>query len=508
MDLANPGVRTPGADEAAGLRAALAAASRDLAALSQRAGGEAADILEFQLALIDDDGLTGPAFAAVGDGTPADVAWRRVMDGLIADYRAHPSESVRARALDVADLRDRALAALQGAAAAPPPPAGAIVVSDDLPPSRFLEIDWSAGGGVALSRGSATSHTAILARARGVPMVVQLGDIPQASRALLDGEEGLVELDPGEDEVRAFEARRAAHRLRRAAAARGGQPAKPTYRGEPVRLLINIEGPGSLSHPAADLADGVGLLRSEFLYAREGEAPDEEAQFQAYAEVLRWAGARPVTIRTVDAGGDKPIRGLSEAGEANPFLGLRGLRLSLKRPAIFATQLRALARAAALGDLKVMFPMVTAPREFAAAQALLLRVVDDLSAEGKAARAPELGMMVEVPAAALTVADFPAAFYSIGDNDLAQYVAAADRANGAVSGLLDPTGPAMLELIRRVVDHGRASGRRVSLCGDAAGDPSRIPALLACGLREFSVSPGALAAAKAAILASEEARRV
>ncbi len=508
IGLANAGERKPGADEAGGLRRALATASRDLAALSKRAGGEAAEILEFQLALIEDDAVVGPAFGGVADGIAADVAWRRAMDGLISEYRAHPSEYVRSRSLDVADLRDRVLDALQGPTVAAAPPAGAIVVSDDLPPSRFLEIDWSGGGGVALSRGSATSHTAMLARARGVPMVVQLGEIPHASRALLDAEQGLVEVDPTDEQIRAFEARRAGYVVRSATIERAGGRATATYGGEAVRLLINIEGPESLSHPAAELADGVGLLRSEFLYQRRDEAPGEEAQLQAYAEVLRWAGARPVTIRTVDAGGDKPIRGLSETGEANPFLGLRGLRLSLMRPEIFATQLRALARASVLGDLKVMFPMVTAPDEFAAARALFLRVVDELRAEGKDARTPELGMMVEVPAAALTIADFPAAFYSIGDNDLAQYVAAADRANGAVSHLLDPTSPAMLELIRRVVGHGRASGKSVSLCGDAAGDPRHVPALLKCGLRELSMSASSLAAVKSAIRASEEARRV
>jgi phosphotransferase system enzyme I (PtsI) len=216
-----------------------------------------------------------------------------------------------------------------------------------------------------------------------------------------------------------------------------------------------------------------------------------------------------VTIRTVDAGGDKAIPGLSETGEANPFLGVRGLRLSLRRPDVFSTQMRALGRAATHGHLKVMFPMVTAPSEFAQARACFHRVVEDLRAEGMEARVPELGMMVEVPAAALAIADFAADFFSLGTNDLTQYVMACDRTNGAVSHLFDPLSRAMLELIQRVVGHGRASGKDVSICGDVAGDPRHTLTLLNCGVRELSMSPNALVAVKNTILkATLEARLV
>ena len=509
IDFASADERRPGFDEAGALRAALAHAAQELSALAARTDEQAADLLEFQLALIDDDAVIGPALGRASDGFAADVVWRRAMDELIAEYGANPSEYVRTRALDVADVRDRVLNALGGGTPAVEPPAGAIVAADDLPPSRFLEIDWSGGGGVVLSRGSAMSHTAMLARARGVPMVVQVGDLPQATRALLDAERGFVELDPTTEQMCAFELRRASLAVRSANAERVDARSAATYRGETVRLLVNIEGPESLSHPAAKAADGVGLMRTEFLFLGRDGVPDEEAQYQAYAAVLRWAGDRPATIRTLDAGGDKPIPGVSETGEANPFLGLRGLRLSLRRPQVFATQLRALGRAAVLGDLKVMFPMVTTPDEFVAAQTLFHGIVEDMRAAGLEARLPELGMMVEVPAAALTIADFPAAFFSIGANDLAQFVAAADRANGAVGHLLDPTSRAMLELIRRVVDHGRATGKGVSLCGDVAGDPRRVLTLLNCGLRELSMSPSSLSAVKSAILeSSREARLV
>ena len=508
VSYANAGERKPGLDEAGALRAALKRASEDLSALSARIGADA-ECLQFQLALIEDDALTRPAFESLADGLPADGAWRRATDRLILEYGENQSEYVRARCLDVADLRNRVLDALHCEMTPIEPPAGAIIAADDLPPSRFLERDWSGGGGVALSRGSAMSHTAMLARARSVPMVVQIGDMPHASRALLDAERGVLELDPSEGQIRAFDERRARRAFFGAKAARVDQRSPAIFGGEAIRLLLNIEGPESLSHPAARFADGVGLMRTEFLLQGRGGAPDEDVQLQAYAAVLRWAGDRPVTIRTFDAGGDKAVPGLTEANEANPFLGLRGLRLSLRRPDVFATQLRALARAAAFGNLKVMFPMVTTPDEFAAAQARFHQIVEDLRAEALPAREPELGMMVEVPAAALTIADFPAAFFSIGTNDLTQYVMACDRTNGAISHLFDPMSPAVIELVRRVVEHGRASGKSVSVCGDVAGDPRCVSVLLNCGLREFSMSPNLLAAVKTAILdCSSEARRV
>ena len=500
--------RRPGVGEVDALRAALDAAARGLTALSARAGPQGAQFLEFQLALLDDDTLVAPAFAEAANDVPADAAWRRAMDALIDECRANPSPYVQARSLDVSDLRERVLMALHGDVPTPEVPPGAIVVADDLPPSRFLEINWSRGGGIALSRGSAMSHTAILARTFAVPMVVQTGALPNAARALLDADRGLVELDPSKEALRAF-AQGEESRVASARAAKSVDPTTPlNYRGEPVHLLLNIEGPESLSHPAAAIADGVGLMRTEYLFLGRNGAPDEEAQFAAYCTVLRWAGERPATIRTLDAGGDKSIKGMSEEGEANPVLGVRGLRLSLRRPDIFMPQLRALGRAAMYGRLKVMFPMVTTPAEFEAARTLFRQAVAASQAEGRDARMPELGMMVEVPAAALRIEDFDAAFFSIGANDLTQFVMACDRGNGAVSHLYDALNPAVIELVRRVADHGRASGREVTLCGDAASDPAHALALLRFGLRGLSVSPNALAAVKRAIRECPEARVV
>jgi phosphoenolpyruvate-protein phosphotransferase (PTS system enzyme I) len=240
-------------------------------------------------------------------------------------------------------------------------------------------------------------------------------------------------------------------------------------------------------------------VRTEFLFQQQGALPDEAVQYRVYREILDWAGARPVTIRTLDAGGDKPIPGVTIDGEANPFLGVRGLRLSLRRRGLFKTQLRALARAGSSGHLKVMLPMVTTPAELREARVLLDEVLAELASEGLPARRPALGIMVEVPAAALAIGRFDADFYSIGSNDLVQYLTACDRGNGELVALADPLNPAVLELIERTVAHGRRMRVPVSLCGDMAADPRCVPALLDCGLEELSVAPPALGLLKAAI---------
>jgi phosphoenolpyruvate-protein phosphotransferase (PTS system enzyme I) len=504
LEQAPVGCRRPGSsrEEEGAMRAALAVADGQIAALASAIGGDAAEILEFQLALLEDESLVEPIFAAIAGGAPADVAWSRGLAEQIAEYRAAPDEYLRARAGDLVDLRDRVLAALTGGAGGLGKiPADAVVCAEDLPPSRFLEIDWSGGGGLALLQGSVTSHVAMLARARGIPMIVQLGALPDgATKALLDGDQETLELDPPAARIAAFAARRAAYARESAVARNLLTGPHVAWRGETVRLHINIQGVADLSHPDARYADGIGLMRTEFLFDDPAGLPDEEAQLRVYDAVLRWADRRPVTIRTVDAGGDKPIRGFTVDGEANPFLGVRGLRLCLRRPEIFVVQLRALARAAVHGNLKVMFPMVTVPAEFAAACDLFRRAVDELQSAGVPAVLPELGIMVEVPVVALTIDAFPASFFSIGSNDLAQYVTACDRTNGALGALIDPLNPGVLELIRRTAEHGRHRGIVVSLCGDMAGDPRCAAALLHCGLRELSVSPPSLARVKQAIV--------
>ena len=487
-------------DEASAFSEAIQSAAEQIAELAAAAGGEAAQILEFQVALLEDEDFMEPIFTDIGDGHAADEAWSSALDEQIADYNSASDEYLQARSSDLADLRDRVLRILRGGASqAPKIPGGAVVCADDLPPSRFLEIDWSAGGGLALLRGSPTSHVAMLARARGIPMVVQLGALPDAATALLDGESATLELDPVAEQITLFERRREAHRKSRASARAILRRPAATWRGERIRLLINIQHVDDLKHADAQYADGIGLMRTEFLLSGPGGMPDEDTQYRAYDAVLRWADRKPVTIRTFDAGGDKPVAGFTPDGEANPFLGLRGLRLCLARPDLFKVQLRALARAAVRGNLKVMFPMVTVPAELEAGRALFVDVVADLQAQGIGAMLPELGIMVEVPAAAMAIGDFRAAFFSIGSNDLAQYVLACDRSNGALAALMDPLHPAVLELIARTAEHGRRASVAVSLCGDMAGDPRCVPQLLYCGLRELSVNAPSLAQIKQTI---------
>ncbi|WP_316396332.1 phosphoenolpyruvate--protein phosphotransferase [Bradyrhizobium sp. 33ap4] len=500
VDAGAAGERVAGTlvEEALALRNAIDVASGQIADLAASAGGEAAQILEFQVALLEDEDLIEAIFASIGEGRPADVAWRSTLDAHIADYNSAPDDYLKARSSDLADLRDRVVHILRGDQGQPLKiPSGGVVCADDLPPSRFLEIDWSGGGGLALLRGSPTSHVAMLARARGIPMVVQLGSIPDiGTMALLDGEGAMLELDPNAEQVRTFEKRRDSHLKSRASARATLRRPTASWRGERIKLFINIQRVEDLEHADAQYADGIGLMRTEFLLTERGGLPDEETQFQAYDAVLRWADRRPVTIRTFDAGGDKPVPGFTVDGEANPFLGVRGLRLCLARPEIFAVQLRALARAAVRGNLKVMFPMITSADELEAGRKLFADLVQRLQADGIAAMLPELGIMVEVPAAALAVSSFKAAFFSIGSNDLAQYVLACDRSNGALAPLMDPLHPAVLELIARTAEHGRRAAISVSLCGDMAGDPRCLPALLNCGLRELSVNASALAQIK------------
>ncbi|MFN8928064.1 MAG: putative PEP-binding protein [Rhodospirillales bacterium] len=495
------------ATEAADLRRAIAGARDELAAMADAADGDGADILAFQVAMLEDEALSVDAFAGVEVGHPADVAWSDALSGEIADYEAAADESFRARASDIADIRDRVLERLAGGDAAPALPPGAVLAADDLTPSRVLSVDWSRGGAVVLAQGSPSAHVAMLARARGVPMVVGLGAIDPAARtALVDGGAGEVVLDPAAATLAAFDdRRRAGAALAAVAAARRFEPAR-TADGTPVRILLNVADPAELDGLDPALCDGVGLVRTEFLFHGSGGLPGEAAQADAYARIVRWAAGRPVTIRTLDAGGDKPVPGLTIDGETNPFLGVRGVRLSLARPEVFRVQLRALARAAAEGPVKVMLPMVAVADELARAAALLDAAVADLAAEGVPHARPPLGIMVEVPAAALCAAAIPAAFYSIGSNDLTQYVMAAARDIGAVAALNDAAHPAVLDLVRRTVAAGIERDVEVSLCGDAAADPAIVPALLDAGLRVLSVAPLAVAAVKAAV-AGHDLRR-
>ena len=488
-------------EEENALEDAIAATVEGLAALIEEASDEAVGMLEFQIAMLEDDALAAPAFNAILDGEAADTAWRAALEAEILGYEASGDDYFAARAADLRDIRDQVFGALAGEEASAAPH-GAILFGQDIAPTRFLATDWSHGGGVALTRGSTASHVAMLARSRGVPMVVGLGeDIDASGHALLDAEHGRLTLKPDGEDAEAFAASADLYAARQADAQRWLLRPAATADGTPVRVLVNVADPSEVD--AIDIAscDGVGLMRTEFLFGAASGLPDEDTQYAAYARVLDWAAGKKVTIRTVDAGGDKPVPGFT-VEETNPFLGLRGIRLSLARPDVFRVQIRALLRAAVHGDLKVMFPMVAIADEYANAVALFHEEAAALSSHGVPHALPALGIMVEVPSVAIAPEAFSdVAFFSIGSNDLTQYVMAAARDNGSVAALNSVANPAVLRLIGGVAAFGAARSIPVGLCGDAGGDPAAIPALLAAGLRDLSVAPALLATTKATIAA-------
>ncbi|SMF55205.1 phosphoenolpyruvate--protein phosphotransferase [Tistlia consotensis] len=493
------------AEEGRAFEQALERARGQIAALVETADALGAEILEFQEALLEDDELLDPVRAAIDAGQSAAAAWIGHLDGEIETYRAGDDEYLSARAEDLADLQQRVLRALVAAgeaAGGETQPEGAILVSADLTPSRFLELDWSRLAGAAIAGGSPTSHVSILARARGVPLIVGLEAdpalLPAGRLAVLDAEAARLIVEPSSATLDAVETRLARRAEESSVIAELiGRPAR-TAAGETVELLINVDEPGLLDSLSPESCDGIGLARTEFLF-HGGRLPDEEAQRAVYRRLLDWAGGRPVTIRTLDAGGDKPIPGVTPEDEANPFLGVRGLRLSLRHPELLRVQLRALARAGADRPLKVMVPMVTAPAEFERARALFDAVLRELADEGLEHGRPPLGMMVEVPAAALTAERFACDFYSIGSNDLVQYTTACARDNPALAELADPASPAVVELIARTVAAAGRRGVEASLCGDMASDPRLVPVLLECGLRRLSVAPAQVGRVKLAI---------
>ena len=484
--------------EAKALRDAITSASEALADMAALADGDAADILGFQVAMLEDDALSEMAFADIAEGKAADVAWRYSMDQEIETYRSADDEYFRARSADLEDIRDTVLDMLSGGMSFATTPPGAILMARDLQPSRFLGMDWSKGGAILLSEGSPTSHVAMLARARGVPMIVGLGELPRSidGIALIDGGAGQAILSPDQQSFDQFIARRAEEDTVSARAAKLLLDNAKTKTGEAVTILINVADLVELNAIPPALCDGIGLVRTEFLFSDDRNFPDEDAQYRVYRRLVEWASGRPVTIRTLDAGGDKPIKNLTFDGESNPFLGVRGIRLSLVRPDLFRVQLRALARAASHGPIKVMAPMVTIPSELATVRHMMAEEVDSLKARGVAAVLPPIGMMVEVPAAALAMDLFDADFFSIGSNDLTQYVTAAGRDIGAVADLADPKHPAVLRLIAMIAAQGKKMQREVSLCGDAGGDPALIPLLLNAGIRCLSMAPSMVARAK------------
>lgn len=482
-------------------RSARTAIEQDRDDIARRTSAGDAAILTAHLALLGDEALVGGARALIDAGDAAELAWYRTTEQTAQTWRALDDELMRERATDVEDVGRRVLAALSGREPGARVSEEGILVVPELTPADAAALDTDLVRGIAAARGTATAHAAILARALGIPAVVGLGDsvldIAEGTPVLLNGEAGTVLVAPDPDVAQRAEHERALALERRERAQSHASEAAVTRDGVGIEVAANLGGAGGAAEAVALGADGVGLLRTEFLFLDRAEIPSEDEQADTIAEIAAALDGRPLIVRTLDAGADKPLPALPMAAEQNPFLGTRGIRLSLAHPELLATQLRAILRVAAEHPLKVMFPMVATAAELDAA---LAAVAEARAATGVQA-AIEVGIMVEVPAAALQseLLARSADFFSIGTNDLTQYAMAAERGNAQVGSLLSGPQPAVLKLVAETVAGAAAHGRWVGVCGELAGDPAAALLLAGLGVRELSMAPPLIAEVKQAL---------
>ena len=471
-----------------------------------RAGEYSAAIFDAHLLFLDDDALLEPARHAVfQQGRNAAQAWQAATETVAAEYRSLDDEYLRARAADLAGVARQVVAALVGGAPAAAVVEPGIVLAADFTPADTAALDRELVRGIATAYGGPTSHSAILARSLGIPAAVGLGeqllDVPEGTALALDGDAGAVVVEPSEELVRGYE-RRSAEREESARRARvSAQLPARTQDGRRIEVVANVGLPEDVDAAVASGAEGVGLLRTEFLFLERDSLPTEDEQYAAYADMAARLQGRPLNLRTLDIGADKPLPYVPRRPEANPFLGVRGIRLGLAQPDLLETQLRAALRVGAAHPLKVMFPMVTTLAEYHQAVSVLARAREQLEKRGETAGTIEVGIMVEVPAAALAAGAFAPEvdFFSIGTNDLVQYTMAAERGNDAVAGLADGLHPSVLQLIRSVTEASEAQGKWVGVCGELASDPQAVPVLVGLGVSELSVNPPAIPATKEAV---------
>ncbi len=469
------------------------------AVAAREAGAQEAGIFDAHLMLLGDTELLGDVKRRVNAGEGAAAAWAGCISDVEMQWAALPDPYLRARAEDVRAVGDQVLRGLLGSPAVRRTAVG-VVVARSLTPADVAELDRDQVDALVLVGGSPTSHVAVLARAQGIPAVVGAGrevlELAEGTVVVVDGTAGTLVVDPSADVLLKY--RDAAAELARAAQVDLAEAARPaaTRDGVEVEVAANIGSVADARSALAAGADSVGLLRSEFLFLGREHAPDVDEQEREYRAVAAAMAGRPVTVRTLDVGGDKPLSYLPMPREDNPFLGLRGIRLALERPHLLAEQLEALCRTALDHPVSVMFPMVSTVEEMVRSRAVLTQV----AGPGGPPPGLRVGMMVEVPAAALSIGAFLpyVDFVSIGTNDLTQYTLAAERGNAAVSAIADALDPAVLRLVAMVC---RAAAGRipVAVCGELAADELAVPILLGLGVRELSVSPQSVPAVKRAV---------
>ena len=494
--------------------------ARSAREVEEKLGPDVAGIFSAHRLLVGDKNLRAKIVAQI-ESTHVNVeqAVHQILEQYATVFRSMRSQHFADRGTDIVDIERRILGKLVGDRlnALHDVDHEVAVLSHDLTPTETASFNPKFIKGIVTETGGQTSHTAIIAGAMQIPAVVGVGSIPaviDGDTVIIDGDRGVLIVNPDEPTKQKYLAyvRDGVQRERRFDSLRD-LPAD-TVDGKHITLLGNIEFPHEAKACLEKGAEGIGLYRTEFLFLAKDEPPSEDEQYEAYAEVLRIMGPeRPVTFRTLDLGADKIERSSKRKPEANPFLGLRSIRLSLKNRSLFETQLRAMLRASVLGDLRIMFPLVTTLRELRQAKLILREVMEDLEEEGIGFNSKiKVGMMVEVPAAAVlsqAFADY-VDFFSIGTNDLIQYTLAVDRTNEVVAPLYSASDPAVLRLIHHCVRAAFEKGKSVSVCGEMSGDPMYVQYLLGLGVTQLSCAPHNIPSVKQEIRRTDmmQARRV
>lgn len=483
----------------------LESSKAQLRIIQSNAGEVLAEILGAHLMILEDEELIGAINMKIEEKQDAVSSTDETIRFFADLFKGMDNDYMKERAADMLDIGYRVVMNMLGKEI--PSLMGitepVVVVSHDITPSDTAQMKKGMVLGFLTDVGGRTSHSAIMARSLEIPAILGMGDITknlsQGDFVCFDGEEGLVILNPDSETVSKYSTKAEALKKEKELLQIYKNQPSVTSDGHHVELAANIGGPEDAINADAYGAEGVGLYRTEFLYMDRDSLPTEEEQYQAYKAVLETMGERPVVIRTLDIGGDKKLPYLPLPEEMNPFLGYRAVRICLDQPEIFKTQLRALLRAGIYGNLRIMYPMISCVEEVRAANAILDQCKAELEKEGIAyAKEFQKGIMVEIPAAAMAadlIAD-EVDFFSIGTNDLIQYTTAVDRMNEKISHLYNPFNPAVLRLIKNVIDAAKANNIWCGMCGETAGDTRLIPIYLGMGLDEFSMSASAILKAR------------